>query len=62
MDTLLKTPFSELLPPLSSEEFAALKADIKKDGVLNPILVDEEGNILDGAHRCNTFRGVTAIW
>lgn len=47
----LKQPYRDLLPPLSTEEFEALKADIKANGVLAPILVDEDGNILDGHHR-----------
>ena len=47
----IKTPFAKLLPPLSDDEFAALKASIKVHGVLDPILEDEDGNILDGRHR-----------
>jgi len=48
----LKTPYADLLPPLSTEEFEALKADIKAEGkVLQPVVVDEDGNILDGHHR-----------
>lgn len=43
--------FHDLLPPLSSEEFAALKADIKEHGVLHPVFVDENGEVLDGRHR-----------
>lgn len=43
--------FHDLLPPLSTDEFSALKADIKERGVLMPIFVDEDGNILDGNHR-----------
>lgn len=42
---------SDLLPPLSSEEFDALKADIKANGVLHPVIVDENGDVLDGRHR-----------
>lgn len=41
----------DLLPPLADEEFAALRQDIKRNGVLNPILVAEDGVILDGHHR-----------
>lgn len=41
----------QLLPPLSDEEYAALKADIRQNGVLVPIEKDEQGNILDGFHR-----------
>lgn len=43
--------FGSLLPPLSSDEQAALRADIKKNGVLVPIIVDENDEILDGRHR-----------
>jgi hypothetical protein len=41
----------QLLPPLSAEEYAALKADIAARGVLVPVEVDEQGNLLDGHHR-----------
>ena len=41
----------ELLPPLSTEEFDALKADIKANGVQVPVVVDEDGEVLDGHHR-----------
>jgi hypothetical protein len=47
----LRTPFQDILPPLSAEEFDALKASIGKRGVLNSVLVDEAGNVLDGHHR-----------
>lgn len=43
--------YSDLLPPLSIEEFNALKASIEADGIRIPIIVDEENNILDGYHR-----------
>ena len=48
---MLKTPFEDLLPPLSKEEFNALKSDIRANGILDPVTVDEAGNILDGHHR-----------
>jgi ParB-like chromosome segregation protein Spo0J len=47
----LKTPYADLLPPLSTEEQAALKADITANGIRVPIDIDEDGNILDGHHR-----------
>lgn len=47
----LKTPYSELLPKLSTEEYDALKADIDLHGVRIPVCVDEDGNILDGHNR-----------
>lgn len=42
---------ADLLPPLSTEEFDALKADIAANGVLHAVFVDEDGNVLDGRHR-----------
>ncbi len=45
------TPYAELVPRLSSEEFAALKSDIKANGVLYPAILDEENNVLDGHNR-----------
>ena len=41
----------QLMPDLSEDEFAALKADIAERGVLVPVEYDELGNILDGHHR-----------
>lgn len=47
----LKTPYVDLLPPLKTSEREALAADIKANGVLHPVVIDEDGNILDGHHR-----------
>ena len=41
----------QLFDPLRAEEYDALKADIQKRGVLVPVEVDDDGNILDGHHR-----------
>lgn len=41
----------QLLPNLSDEDYARLRADIAERGVMVPIEVDEDGNILDGHHR-----------
>ena len=37
----LKTPFAGLLPPLSTTEYEALKADIKENGVRDAVDIDE---------------------
>jgi ParB-like chromosome segregation protein Spo0J len=47
----LKPSEDGLLPPLSDEEFAALKADIDQNGMHVPISIDEEYVIVDGHHR-----------
>jgi ParB-like chromosome segregation protein Spo0J len=47
---------NSLLPSLSDEEYAALKADVKKNGVVVPISIDEDYVVIDGHHRlraCN---------
>lgn len=42
----------QVMPPLSTEEYEALKADIARRGVLIPILVDADtGDVIDGYHR-----------
>ena len=47
-----KTPFADLLPPLSEDEFEALKARIEEDGgVMDAVVLDDEGNVLDGHTR-----------
>ena len=41
----------QVLPELTAEEYAALKADIAERGVQVPVEYDEQGAILDGHHR-----------
>src|SRR4051794_36850621 len=41
----------QTLPPLPAEVYAALKADIAANGILVPVDVDENGNVLDGHNR-----------
>ncbi len=41
----------QLLPPLTAELRAALRADIAARGVMIPVELDENGAILDGHHR-----------
>lgn len=41
----------QVMPELSVEEYAELKADIEQRGVMIPIEYDEYGNVLDGYHR-----------
>lgn len=46
----------QLLPDLPPEMFEALKTDIAARGVVTPIDVDEDGNILDGHNRFRAWR------
>ncbi|MBX3444550.1 MAG: ParB N-terminal domain-containing protein [Planctomyces sp.] len=41
----------QILPPLLPDEFDTLKASIAERGVNVPIIVDQEGNVIDGYHR-----------
>ena len=41
----------QLLPPLSVEQRDLLRQSIKENGVLEPVVFDEDGEILDGHHR-----------
>ncbi len=50
----------QLLPALSAEDFAALKADVAARGVLVAVEVDEAGAILDGHHRVRAWSELRA--
>jgi hypothetical protein len=50
-------PFAKLFPPMGACEYEALKADIARNGLRNPILVFE-GFILDGWNRYRACREI----
>ncbi len=41
----------QVMPPLSAEEYAALRDDIAERGIVVPVVVDQHGRLLDGHHR-----------
>jgi hypothetical protein len=49
-----KFPFADRLPPLTEEEDKWLREDIRSRGVLVAVVIDEEGNVLDGHNRVRT--------
>ena len=44
-------PYADLLPTLSADEYAALRADIIARGIVVPVVIDEQRNVIDGQHR-----------
>ena len=43
--------YEKLVPPLSKEDYTNLKESIIKDGVLYPVIINQEKVLLDGHHR-----------
>jgi ParB-like nuclease domain len=50
-------PFADLVPSMRDSEYEDLKADIKANGLLMPIVLFE-GKVLDGRHRLRACRAV----
>ena len=50
-NTIKATDTYQLLPPMTPAEFASLKSNIGERGVVVPIDIDENGEILDDHHR-----------
>lgn len=44
-------PVADLFPMLADDELAELAEDIKQRGLLHPIVLDSEGQVLDGRNR-----------
>jgi len=44
-------PIADLFPMMTDEELANLAADIKANGLFNPIVVDKDGVLIDGRNR-----------
>lgn len=51
----------QTMPPLSDEQYSALKSDIAERGVLVPVVEDGESNVLDGHHRKRAWEELTAL-
>ena len=58
--TVSASPPYQLLPALTAEQFAALKADVAERGVLVAVELDETGAVLDGHHRLRAWRELRA--
>ena len=51
----------QVMPPLSEEEYQALKEDIAYNGIQVPVVEDTDGNIIDGHHRVRACWGVRSL-
>lgn len=58
--TIENQPY-QLLPPLSDDEYATLKADIAVHGVLVAVEMDDQGHIIDGHHRVQAWREIRGV-
>ena len=58
MSLRINPEYSRLLPRMSEEEFAELKASIRAEGQHYPIIVNEDLEVLDGHHR---YRACTEL-
>jgi hypothetical protein len=59
-DTSDKSDKYQVMPPLSEEEFQALKEDMAENGMLVPVVQDTDGNIIDGHYRVRAHRELVA--
>jgi ParB-like chromosome segregation protein Spo0J len=50
----------QVMPPLSQEEFQALKESIAENGVLVPVVIDVDGAIIDGHYRVQAYHELFA--
>jgi ParB-like chromosome segregation protein Spo0J len=50
----------QVMPPLSDEEYQALKEDMAENGMLVPVVQDTDGNVIDGHHRVRAYQELVA--
>src|SRR4030042_2311664 len=46
-----QTPYKNIVPPMTDEEYSELRDDIDRNGILIPVILDDSGNVIDGHHR-----------
>lgn len=44
-------PYHDVMPPLTAEELAALRADIERNGVICPVVISADDEVIDGHNR-----------
>jgi hypothetical protein len=50
-ERVFRLPYADLLPPLGTDDYADLRDDIAKRGIIVPVVLDERNNVIDGQHR-----------
>ena len=50
--------YASLVPELSPEEYESLKQSIKENGLYVPLIVNQDGIVLDGHHRFKACQGL----
>lgn len=56
MEIKINPEYEAILPKLQANEYASLKQSVETDGLHYPIIVNEQGTILDGHHRFRICR------
>lgn len=58
-----RLPYAGEVRPLNEREYADLRGSIDRHGVADPVLVDEDDNVIDGHHRLRIARelGLAAV-
>jgi hypothetical protein len=51
MEIKINNEYSSLVPGLTKEEYESLKESIKQDGLWVPLIINQDGVLLDGHHR-----------
>lgn len=54
-------PAVNLFPVLKGQEFSDLCDDIRANGLINPIMLDDKDRVVDGRNRLNTCRKVGIV-
>jgi len=50
-DTMKIHPLAEMFPMMPDDELAELAEDIRENGLLHPIILDADGQLIDGRNR-----------
>jgi ParB-like nuclease family protein len=62
MNVAINEEYASLVPEISPEEYEALRQSVKENGLYLPIIVNQNGVLLDGHHRYKEYQelGITA--